>query len=276
MRTKRIQIQKLPWMLTRGRMTWAAGAAILILVLFILQWAMVYCDPGGLEKLFGLSRSGLMYASVWQLVSYLFLHHLSHPFGLCFTFAGLIIFGSELEGLIGRAHFAILFVCAGIVAGVAFLAISANGLLLGAAPAVCAIIVSCTTVLSEFPMIVPFGIRFRYKYAGWALILALSVYGLLGGGAGAHSTALANLSGAAVGWFYVRILGFGSPLPGEMALRRRLAERARVRRLPLRLYLSTCVDPILEKIHRDGIRSLTRAEKQLLRQARQKVLLHVS
>ena len=263
-------------MLTRGRMTWAAGAAILMLALYIFQWAMVYCDPGGPEKLFGLSRSGFLYAAVWQLVSYLFLHHLSHPFGLCFTLFGLIIFGSELEGLIGRAHLAALFVCSGIVAGVAFLAISAHGLLLGAGPAVCAIIVGCTTILSEFPMILPFGIRFRYKYAGWTLILALAGYGLFGGGASAHSTALANLSGAAVGWFYVRILGFGSPLPGEMAVRRRLAERAQLRRLPLRIYLSTYVDPILEKIHRDGIRSLSRAEKQLLRQARQKVLLHVS
>jgi len=119
-------------MLTRGRMTWAAGAAILMLVLYIFQWAMVYCDPGGPEKLFGLSRSEFLYAAVWQLVSYLFLHHLSHPFGLCFTLFGLIIFGSELEGLIGRAHFAVLFVCSGIVAGVAFLAISTHGLLLGA------------------------------------------------------------------------------------------------------------------------------------------------
>jgi len=101
-------------------------------------------------------------------------------------------------------------------------------------------------------------------------------YGLLGGRADAHSTALVNLSGAAVGWFYVRILGFGSPLPGEMALRQRLAERARARRLPLRLYLAAYVDPVLEKIHRDGIRSLSSAEKQILRQARQKVLLNVS
>jgi membrane associated rhomboid family serine protease len=263
-------------MLTRGRMTWAVGAAILMLVLYIFQWAMAYCDPGGPEKLFGLSRAGILSASIWQLVSYLFLHHLSHPFGLCFTLFGLIGFGSELEGLMGKAHFAILFVCSGTVAGAAFLAISANGLLLGAGPAVCAMIIGCTTILSEFPMILPFGVRFRYKHAGWVLIIALSGYGLLGGGAGAHSTALVNLSGAAVGWLYVRILGFGSPLPGEMAMRRRMAERARVRHLPLRLYLSIYVDPILEKIHRDGIRSLTRAEKQLLRQARQKVLLNVS
>jgi membrane associated rhomboid family serine protease len=257
-------------------MTWAAGTAILMFVLFIFQWAMAYCDPGGAEKLFGLSRSGILSASLWQLVSYSFLHHLSHPLGLCFTLFGLIVFGSELEGFVGKAHFVMLFVCSGILAGLAFLAISASGLQLGAGPAVCAIIVGCTTIRSEFPLILPFGIRFRYKHAGWALILILLSYGLLGGRADAHSTALANLSGSLVGWVYVRILGFGSPLPGEMALRRRLAERARVRQLPLRLYLSTYVDPILEKIHRHGIRSLTRAEKQLLRQARQKVLLNVS
>ena len=76
MRTKRIPIQELPWLLTRGRMTWAMGAAILMLVLYIFQWAMAYCDPGGPEKLFGLDRSGILYGCIWQFVSYLFLHHL--------------------------------------------------------------------------------------------------------------------------------------------------------------------------------------------------------
>jgi membrane associated rhomboid family serine protease len=275
MRTKRIQIQELPWLLTRGRLTWAMGAAILMLVLYIFQWAMASCDPGGLEKLFGLDRPGILYGCIWQFVSYLFLHHLSHPFGICFALLGLIFVGSELEGIIGKAQFTMLFVCSGIVAGVAHLARS-NGILLGTGPAICAMIVGCTTILSEFPVTLPFAIRFRYKYAGWVLILGLLGYGLLGGRADAHSTAIVNLSGAAVGWVYVRILGFGSPLPGEMALRQQLAQRARARRLPLRLYLAAYVDPVLEKIHRDGIRSLSRAEKQILRQARQKVLLNVS
>jgi membrane associated rhomboid family serine protease len=276
MRTNRIQIQELPWLLTRGRMTWATGAAILMLILYIFQWAMAYCDPGGPEKLFGLDRSGILYGCIWEFVSYPFLHHLSHPFGICFTILGLIIVGSELEGIIGKAHFTILLICSATVAGLAYLAISSTGRLLGAGPAICAMIVGCTTILAEFPVILPFGIRFRYKHAGWALIVGLLGYGLLSGRSGAYSTDLVNLSGATVGWIYVRVLGFGSPLPGEMALRQRLAERARARRLPVRLYLATYVDPILEKIYRDGICSLSRAEKQVLRQARQKVLLNVS
>jgi membrane associated rhomboid family serine protease len=256
-------------------MTWARGAAILVFILFLFQWAMVHCDPGGSERLFGLSRSGALYGCVWQFVSYLFLHHLSHPLGLCFTILGLVVVGSELEEIIGKAHFVMLLACAGIVAGAAYLAVSPNGLLLGAGPAICATIVGCTTILSGFSVMLPFGIRLLYKHAGWALVLSLLVYGLLGGRADAHVTAIVNLTGAAAGWLHVRILGFGSPLPGEMIVRRRLAERARVKRLPLRLYLATYVDPILEKIHQDGIRSLSRAEKQVLRQARQKVLLNV-
>jgi membrane associated rhomboid family serine protease len=276
MRTKRTQIQELPWLLTRGRMTWAAGAAILMILLYIFQWAVGYFDPDGPEKLLGLNRSGIFYGCLWQLVSYPFLHHLSHPFGLCFTVLGLTILGGEIEGIIGKAHFTVLFLSSGIIAGAVYLGISASGFLLGAGPAVCALIVGCTTVLSGFPITLPFGIRFRYKHVAWTLVVALLSYGLLGRRADATATVLVNLSGAAVGWLYVRILGFGSPLPGEMALRQRLAERARARRLPLRLYLATYVDPILEKIHREGIRSLSRTEKQILRQARQKVLLKVS
>jgi membrane associated rhomboid family serine protease len=276
MRTKRTQIQELPWLLARGRMTWAVGAAVLMIIFYILQWIMGYFDPAGPVKLFGLNRSGVFYGCFWQFASYLFLHHLSHPLGLCFTIFGLMVVGSEIEGIIGRAHFTILFLTSGAIAGLAYLLISTGGPLLGAEPAICAIIVGCTTILSEFPVILPFGIRFRYKHAGWALILALLGYRLLSGRGDAIAASTVNLTGAAVGWLYVRILGFGSPLPGEMALRQRLAERARARRLPLRPYLATYVDPILEKIHRNGIRSLSRAEKQVLRQARQKVLLKVS
>ena len=257
-------------------MTWAAGAAILMIILYIFQWSMSYFDPSGPEKVFGLSRSGMLYGCIWQFVSYPFVHHLSHPFGLGFTILGLILIGVEIEGIIGKVHFGTLFLGSGFVVGLIHLAISPGALLLGGQPAVCALAVGCTTILSEFLITLPFGIGFRYKYLGWSLILGLLGYGLFSGRADACSTAVLNLSGAAVGWVYVRILGFGSPLPGEMALRRRLAARARLRMLPLRLYMATYVDPILEKIHRDGYHSLSRAEKQVLQEARQKVLLKVS
>jgi membrane associated rhomboid family serine protease len=273
---KRTQIQELPWLLTRGRMTWAIGAAILIIILYIIQWVIGYFHAGVLEHWCGLNRSGLFYGCLWQPVSYLFVQHLSHPFGLCFTIFGLMVLGSETEGIIGIKHFVLLFLSSGMVAGVVYLLVTPGGLLLGAEPAVCAIVVGCTTVLSEFPITLPFRSPLRYKHLGWTLILVLLSYGLLSGRADATSTALVNLSGAVAGWVYVRILGFGSPLPGEMVLRQRLAERARAKRLPLRPYLAAYVDPILEKIHREGIRSLSRAEKQILRQARQKVLLKLS
>src|SRR5258707_14648397 len=207
MRTKRIQIQELPWLLTRGRMTWAMGAAILMLVLYIFQWGMAYCDPGGPEKLFGLDRSGILYGCIWQFLSYLFLHHLSHPFAICFTLLGLIFVGSELEGIIGKAHFTMLFVCSGTVAGVAYLAIS-NGILLGAGPVICAMIVGCTTILAEFPVMLPFGVGFRYKHARWGLICGLLGYGLPGGRPAAYSSAMVKQSGAAVGRAYEGMFGF--------------------------------------------------------------------
>jgi membrane associated rhomboid family serine protease len=276
MRTKRTQLQELPWLLAKGGMTWAAGAAILMIILYIFQWSLSYFDPGGPERWFGLNRAGMVYGCIWEFLTYPFVHHFSHPFGFCFAILGLMLVGVEIEGIIGRNHFVTLFLGSGFVAGLIHLAISPTALLLGGQPAVCALIMGCSTILSEFLMTLPFRIRFRYKYLGWSLILGLLGYGLFSGRADACSTALLNLSGAAVGWIYVRILGFGSPLPGEMALRRRLAERARLRRLPLRLYLATYVDPILEKIHQDGFQSLSRAEKQVLQQARQKVMLKVS
>jgi len=276
MRTKRTQIQELPWLLARGRMTLASGAAILMIVLYAFQWTISYFDPVGPVKWFGLTRSGAFYGCLWEVVSYPLLHHLSHPLCLGFSVIALLMVGNEIEGIIGATHFAILFSVSSIVAGAAYLATSPNGPLLGGEPVVCAVIVGCTTILSQFPLTLPFGIRFRYQHAGWTLILVLLGYGLFSGRGDASSTALVNLTGAVTGWVYVRILGFGSPLPGEISLRQRLAQRARIKQLPLHLYLENYVDPILEKIHQHGIGSLSRAERQVLRQARQRVLLKVS
>src|SRR5260370_25208373 len=161
MRSKRIQIQELPWLLTRGRMTWAAGAALLIFILYIFQWTMAFCDPGGPERLFGLNRSGILYGCVWQFVSYLFLHHLSHPFGICFTLLGLVLIGSELEGIIGRAHFTMLFVCSGIVAGVGFFWVFADMIFLSGGPAISVVVFGGTPILPRLFLVVPPSSRCR-------------------------------------------------------------------------------------------------------------------
>jgi hypothetical protein len=63
MSAKRTQIQELPWLLTRGRMTWAIGAAILVVILYIVQWVIGYFRPGALEHWCGLTRSGYFTAA---------------------------------------------------------------------------------------------------------------------------------------------------------------------------------------------------------------------
>jgi membrane associated rhomboid family serine protease len=276
MNVRKTQIPELPWLLTRTHVTWATGAAILMISLYIVQWAVGYFHHGAIDRWFGLSRLGLSYGCLWQPVTYLLLHHLGYPFGLCFVLIALMVVGNELEGIIGAKHFAFLFLASGIISGLVYISAAPGRLLLGAEPAVCGVVVGCTTILSNFFATLPFQIRLRYKYIGLALILGLLGYALLNRSAGSISTALVNLSGALVGWVYVRVLGFGSPLPGEMAFRLRLAERARAKRLPLRQYLATYVDPILEKIHREGVCNLSRAEKRILRQARQKMPLTLS
>jgi membrane associated rhomboid family serine protease len=276
MNERRTQIPELQWLLARNRMTLATGAAILMLILYFVQWVIGYFHCGSIERWLGLSRSGLSYGCLWQPVTYLMLHHVGYPFGLCFTLLSLMVIGNELEGIIGRKHFAFLFLTSGIVAGLMYVSAMPRGLLLGTGPAVCGVIIGCTTTLSEFFVMPLFRIQLRYKHIGWVLILGLLAYALLSRSTGATLTALVNLTGASVGWAYVRILGFGRPLPGEMTLRQRLAERLRAKRLPLRQYLAAYVDPILEKIHREGVLSLSRTEKRILRQARQKMLVTLS
>jgi membrane associated rhomboid family serine protease len=276
MSEKRTQIPELPWLLTRTRMSWATSAAILMIVLYMVQWGFGYFHHGAIERWFGFSRSGLSYGCLWQPVTYLLIHHLGYPFDLCLTLVGLMLIGNEIEHIIGAKHFVLLFLVSGLVAGLVYISAVPGGLLLGAQPAVCGVVIGCTTILSEFQLTFPFRLRVRYKYIGWTLILGLLFYALLSRSAGATLTGLVNLTGGLIGWIYVRILGFGRPLPGEMALRRCMAERARAKRLPLHQYLAVYVDPVLEKVHREGVRSLSRSEKRILHQARQKMLLKLS
>jgi hypothetical protein len=79
------------------------------------------------------------------------------------------------------------------------------------------------------------------------------------------------LLGAAVGWWWARQLGFGNAFWFQ---RRRMEERQQaLRRMRMNAeeFVAQEIDPILEKISRAGVGSLTRAERRILEEGRGKL-----
>ena len=91
------------------------------------------------------------------------------------------------------------------------------------------------------------------------------------GGSVAH---LAHLGGAAFGYFYVKQLGYGAPpfwLRAWQRLKYALRPHRREhteRRLSREEFIREQVDPILDKIAREGMHSLTRRERKILESAK--------
>ena len=88
-------------------------------------------------------------------------------------------------------------------------------------------------------------------------------------GAVGHS---AFVGGAIAGWFYAHLLGFGRTSLLQRILRQRRLEAARLQSMRADQFVAEEIDPLLEKISQRGLASLSRRERRLLEQAREKML----
>ena len=125
----------------------------------------------------------------------------------------------------------------------------------------------CRPSVLSLPLLYGSAMKFRYAVAGMAVALVLIC--IQRSGAVAHS---ACLGGLAMGWLYAHLLGFGRPSFLQRFLTRRRAVAERFRRMDAEQFIAEEIDPLLEKISRAGVASLTRAERRILAQAREKIL----
>ena len=81
----------------------------------------------------------------------------------------------------------------------------------------------------------------------------------------------AHLGGCIFGWLYVKQLGYGNPwrIQTYFFEKRQLEERRK--HMTSAQFIAEEIDPILEKISRDGVRSLTRNERRILNMGREKM-----
>jgi membrane associated rhomboid family serine protease len=266
------QLHELPSLFRQGnRYPVSTALAFIIVCAYALQWICSFWGPGQIEPWLGLSRNGVLGGCLWQFLTYPFLGELENPLGSMCLVIGLMSIGRELENIIGRKQFLLLIASSTVLPGLAAVLHSPTAEVLGAWPALFAIAVAVTEALSECQLSVPYlRVTVRYRFLGASLVAGLFTSWLFAWFPFGHTSPYANFVGAGIGWLYVRFLGFGKQLPGEAIFRSWLTRRRQIARMPAGQYMTEFVDPILDKIHSQGIHRLSRSERRILRRARQK------
>jgi len=235
-----------------------------------MAWSHVF------DEWFALSGEGLASGKLWQVATYMFLHGgLLH---LLLNMLALWIFGNDVEQHLGSRLFVRLYALGGLVGAGFWLAANAftPSFLVGASAAVGAVLIAFATLFPERPItlllffVLP--VTMKAKWWAWIAVALVGYSSLMDTSSGvAH---LAHLGGIVVGYVFVKWLGWGEPSwPVEKlqaALRpltRWWQRRREARQVTGEQFLAEQVDPILDKISRKGIGSLTPRERRILEQA---------
>ena len=241
-------------------------------IAFVAQLFLDAYQPGFVREYLGLSDRGVHAAYGWQFFTAIFLH--DGPWHLVGNMLILYLLGRDVESIIGQRQFLFLYL-AGAVAGELghLFLMPATSVLFAASGGVAAVLVAYATILPELELtsmiflLLP--VRLKAKYLAYgAFAIALWGVTLDRSGAVAHS---AYLGGIVAGWFYAHLLGFGRASILQRALRQRRADVERYRAMTPDQFISEEVDPILDKISREGLQSLTRTERRTLARAQEKI-----
>jgi rhomboid family protein len=227
-------------------------------------------QAGFVRDYLALSREAVLTAYSWEFITAMFLH--TGPWHLLGSVLVLYFLGRDIEAILGPRHFLYLFLIGGIAGEVGHLFLMpASSILYAGSGGVAAVLVAYATILPELELFALPIMSFRLKakqLAGGLLVLALLMLWIDRTGALNHS---AWIGGCTAGWLYPRFLGFGRPLFLQRRLQQRRARNERYRQMTSAEFIQQEIDPLLEKISRSGIDSLTRAERRILSQAREKV-----
>ncbi|MBN1577137.1 MAG: rhomboid family intramembrane serine protease [Chitinispirillaceae bacterium] len=209
------------------------------------------------------------HGQVWRLATYMFLHDPSSPFHLLFNMLGLWMFGQEIETAWGSRRFVWFYLISGIGSGCFSVwhlfspAMSVTGVI-GASGAVLALLTVYAVTYPHRQVLLFFVLPVNIKIVviGFGLI---SLFGSIAPrGVVAHLT---HLGGILVAIGYLRWYPFISiRLQSSASLRRERSMRGRAEAAASkRRFFEEKIDPILEKIAREGSDALSPEEKQLLK-----------
>lgn len=240
---------------------------------FVAQLILEGYQPGFVRNYLGLSQAGVQNAYAWQFLTAAFLH--DGPWHLLGNMIVLYLLGRDVESILGQRHFFFLYAAGAIVGELGHLfAMPPTTVLLGASGGVAAVLMAYATILPELELtamvffVVP--LRLKAKHLAYGVV---AIAGLLlffdRSGVVSHSC---YLGGCAAGWLYAHLLGFGRASFMQRALHQRKADAERYLQMTAEQFIAEEVDPLLEKISREGVRSLSRRERRTLARAREKLV----
>ena len=278
---------------TRRGVSLCLKLIIINVVCFILQHSI-----RGFDESLALFPSRLAQGRVWELLSYQFLH--GGLFHLLINCAMIWFVGRQMEESLGKTKYLTLYLIAGVFGGLLQCLLTWTHYLpeagvVGASAGIFGLIAAFAMVFwdREITFLIMFiiPVRMRAKY----LLIALAVIGVLGiiskEGGIAHG---AHLGGMIWGVLFVLLFIQGGTWNGAEPWWWRLKDRFTVRRERNVVttdggarayshgdgsgetvkevdYVETEIDPILDKISREGIHSLSDRERAILEQARKKM-----
>jgi len=240
---------------------------------FIIQVVLTSWNRGFVLEYLGLSDRGISDAYAWQFFTAPLLYN--NVWHFIASMLVLYFIGRDVEAIIGQRQFLFLYLFGAFSGELGHLFLMPSDCVLFAAGGgIAAIFVAYATILPELEMttlllfMVPVRLKMR-RVGQIALFAAIALLLLDRTGSVGHS---AFLGGAVAGWFYAHLLGFGRTSLLQRMLGKRRVEAARLRSLSADQFVAEEIDPLLEKISRRGLASLSRRERRLLEQAREKML----
>jgi membrane associated rhomboid family serine protease len=257
-------------------------ATVVLLLLNVAAFVVQVIAEGnglGLAGTLGVALSG--WWQVWRYLTFQFLH--AGLWHILFNMLALYMFGSALERQWGSPRLLAFYLVSGAGAGVAYVVMGllAGGAaqawtpLIGASGGVYGMILACMVLFPQMRvMLLLFPMSMRtlgFVVFGVAVLIVLGGLGQ-GGRTGDFWSQVAHLGGAGTAAMWIWWLphlhlprwgrkegaGLGPSSMREGAWQKRLSRRRKE---------EAEIDGILDKIHRDGIGSLTRGEKKILRDA---------
>ena len=239
---------------------------------------------------FALSVEGLKNGFVWQLLTFQFMH--AGLWHLVFNCWAIYVFGRAIEETLGWKKFLILYLSSGIVGGI-FQVLAAllwpglfGGPVVGASAGGFGLIAAFAVLFPERELVMLLFFILPIRLSAKMLLMLSAVLALIGIVFPVdHIANAAHLGGILTGVVFIRQFiqgrwrqsGFGSgdDAPGEFitdwvgkSSLWRSASNKPDEDLSTDEFVKSEVDPILDKISRHGIQSLTAREREILEKAR--------
>ncbi|MDQ6810209.1 MAG: rhomboid family intramembrane serine protease [Verrucomicrobiota bacterium] len=239
---------------------------------FCAQLFMEAYQPGFVREFLALSDAGVRNAYGWQFLTAAFLQN--GPWHFLANALALYLVGRDVESIIGQRNFVLLYLAGAIAGELGHLFfMPPTSVLFGGSGGVAAVLFAYATILPELELtsmlffVLP--VRLKAKHLAYASVAGLLL--LLATSRSDVVTHSAALGGCLAGWLYAHLLGFGRPSILQRTLRQRRAAQERYHALSAGQFIAESIDPLLEKISREGLQSLTRHERRTLAQAREKL-----